>query len=481
MSGLPRLSAATLDRLPAGIARPDYARERLVPGIVHFGPGAFHRAHQAAYVDAILGRDPRWGISAVALNSTGVADALDPQDGLYTLTLRDELPRYCIIGSLVERLSARDGRRLAARLAHPHTRLITATVTEKGYCLTPDGGLDMDHPAIRRDLTEPDRPTSYVGWLAHGLAERRASGAGGLTVLSCDNLASNGRRQARALLEYAQAIDPNLARWIEDEVRFPSSMVDSITPATDDRLRDQVAAATGLYDAWPIGREPFTQWVVEDDFAGDRPPLEEVGVQYVRSVEPFELAKLRLLNGAHSSLAYLGILLGHQTVDQAIGDPALGPFVERLMRDEIAATLNPFPGLDRPGYISAVLARFRNPAVQHSLWQIAWDGSQKLPFRLVASMADARAAGRPVDRLALPIAAWFRFLGLPRPPAPALVDPHAARLTELSQGGAADRLIDESGLLPEALRHDPVARAALRAAYASLGTPDRIRQTIAGA
>ena len=470
---MPRLSAATLDLLPAAVERPGYDRSAVVPGIVHVGPGAFHRAHQAAYADAILAQDGRWAISAVALNSTGVADALAPQDGLYTLALLGEETRLRVIGSLIELPTMRDPAAILARLAAPTTRLVTATVTEKGYCLTPDGGLDRDHPAVVRDLAQPDRPASYIGWLVHGLAERRRTGVGGLTVLSCDNLAANGRRQARAVLDFAAAVDPDLARWIADEVRFPSSMVDSITPKSDEALEARIAAMLGVEDAWPIQRETFTQWVIEDDFAGERPPFDAAGAQFVGSVHSFEEAKLRLLNGAHSALAYLGILLGHESVAEAMGDADLTRFVEAMMREEVAPTLNAAAGLDTARYIDAILARFRNPAIRHSLWQIAWDGSQKLPFRLLATIAEARAAGRSTSRLDTAVAGWFRFLALSRPPAPALVDPLADRL--LGMAGDADALIADSGVFSASLREDAPWRTGVARRFAGMDGPSGVR------
>lgn len=462
-----RLSSATLASVSGGVATPGYDRSAPISGIVHFGPGAFHRAHQAAYADAVLAEDSRWGISAVALNSTSVADALRPQDGLYTLALLGETPAYRVIGSITELLTTADADAIAARLAAPTTRLVTATVTEKGYCLTPDGRLERDHPSILRDLRREATPTSFIGWLVHGLAQRRAERAGGLTVLSCDNLASNGRRLARAVDDFANAVDPDLAKWIADEVRFPSSMVDSITPATDDALRARVAAATGLDDAWPIQRETFTQWVIEDDFAGPRPPFDLASAQFVSSVTAFEDAKLRLLNGAHSSLAYLGLMRRHETVGEAMADPELASFVETMMRQDIAPSLSPTPGLDLPAYIAAVLARFRNPAIRHLLSQIAWDGSQKLPFRLFATIADARAAGRPVDRLVVPIAAWIHFLALDLPPAPPLVDPLGPTLAPRAREGV-DSLVERGGVVPDTLIADASFRNALRAAYARL-------------
>lgn len=473
-----RLSEATLADLPMAVERPAYARADLVPGIVHFGPGAFHRAHQAAYADAVLADDPRWGIAAVALNSTGVADALVPQDGLYTLATLGAETRLRVIGSLLQFPTMRNPAAIVAQIAAPTTRLITATVTEKGYALTGEGGLDFANPAIVTDLAEPDVPTSYIGWLVHSLAERRRAGNGGLTILSCDNLAANGRRQRRAVLDFAEARDPDLARWIADVVRFPSSMVDSITPATDDALRARVAGVLGITDAWPIQRETFTQWVIEDDFAGERPPFDAAGAQFVRDVAAFEDAKLRLLNGAHSALAYLGLLLGHDSVGDAMNDPSLARFVEAMMRDEVAPTLGAAEGLDLSTYVAAILTRFRNPAIRHSLWQIAWDGSQKLPFRLFGTMVEARAQGGDARRLAIAVAAWFRFLALPRPPAPELIDPLADRLLDLAATGNVDALIDDSGIVPEALRGDAALRAAIRGAFRAMDGPAGVRGSI---
>jgi fructuronate reductase len=472
----PRLSAATLAGA-AGVQHPAYPRADLAPGVLHFGPGAFHRAHQAAYFDALIPADRRWGISAVALNSTDVAAALRPQDGLYTLSILGERPRRRVIGALVELLTRADAQAITARMAAPTTALVTCTVTEKGYHLADHGGLDADHPAVAADLQAPDAPHTLVGWLVHGLAARRAAGAGGLTIISCDNLAANGRRLRRAVLDFAGAARPDLTPWIEDEVRFPSCMVDSITPATDAALRERVQAETGLYDAWPIQRESFSQWVLEDDFAAARPALDTVGVQFVRSAEPFEAAKLRLLNGAHSTLAYLGLLLGHETVHDAIGDAPLARFVERLMREDIAPDLHPAEGLEIGGYIDALLQRFRNPAIRHHLSQIAWDGSQKLRFRLIASARDALAAGRPLERLALPVAAWLRFVAAPRPPWPPLIDPLADRLRHLVERGP-DAVLRESGVFPPELLACEAYVAAVLDGYEALRSPDDVRRRL---
>lgn len=459
-----RLSDVTLAALPASVARPGYDRSALTPGIVHIGPGAFHRAHQAAYVDAILHHDPRFAISAVALNSTGVADALAPQDGLYALALLGTETRYRVIGSIVELLTAQRRDAVLSRIAAPTTRIVTTTVTEKGYHLDAHGALDLDHPAIVRELTGAE-PSTLSGWLVAGLAARRAAGGGAITLLACDNLADNGQRFRRSVRDLAAARDPDLAAWIDDHVRFPSTMVDSITPATDDALRASVRAATGLDDAWPIQREAFTQWVIEDDFAGERPPFDLAGAQFTRDVRGFENAKLRLLNGAHSSLAYLGILMGLATVRDAMACAPLAVFAERLMREDIAPSIQPPAEMDLSAYIADVLARFANPAIAHQLAQIAWDGSQKLPYRLCDTIHDARAAGRSVDRLAVPIAAWFRFLELRKASGETLVDPHADAL--LARAGEPAALLAMREVFGD-LGQDAKFVAAVERAYAAL-------------
>ena len=427
-----RLSPETLGLLPAEVARPSYDRGAVRAGVVHFGPGAFHRAHQAAAFDTLLAHDPRWGITGVSLHSQGVAQALGPQGGLYTLALLDAQTRYRVIGSIGQVLTGTAPQAILGAMAHADTRIISATVTEKGYCLGADGTLDIAHPAVAADLAAAGQagwvPQSFIGWLVHGLGARRRAGLPGVTVLSCDNVTDNGRKLEAATLALARAVDPQTAAWIADQVCFPNAMVDSITPATDDTLRAQVAEATGLDDAWPIQREGFTQWVIEDRFAGERPALDLAGVTFAADVRPFEMAKLRLLNGAHSTLAYVGLGLGHETVAQAMQDAALAQFVERLMREDIAPSVKAPPGLDLSRYIDDVLARFANPAIRHLLSQIAWDGSQKLPYRLLGTVREALDAGRPIARLAVPIAAWLRFLERAGRGGAAITDPLAADL-----------------------------------------------------
>jgi fructuronate reductase len=406
------LSEARLNELRSrGIAVPAYDRRAVTTGIVHFGPGAFHRVHQAWYFDAALTRDPRWGLCEIALQSTGVRDALAPQDGLYTLAILDEQRRFAVVGAINELLVARESpATVIRRLADPRTKLVTATVTEKGYCLRSDGSLDDAHPDIVHDLQHPHTPRSLIGYLAAGLHERRAKHIAAPTIISCDNLVDNGRRLRRGVLDYCQRFDTDLAAWVQDVVAFPSSMVDSITPATDDDLRALVMGELGVADRWPVQREFFTQWVIEDDFRNDHPDWSSIGVTITDDVKGFERAKLRLLNGAHSTLAYVGSLAGYETVAQAMADPALSQFVTRMMQLDIVPTLNAPRGLDLQQYIDAVLRRFRNPAIRHLLAQIAWDGSQKLPFRLLGTIRDRLQSGNAIERLAVPIAAWMHFI-----------------------------------------------------------------------
>ena len=458
-----RLSDATLSQLAQGVEVPRYDRAAAKIGVVHFGPGAFHRAHQARYFDEMLSAGHDLAVAAVALRSGGVRAALAPQDGLYVLATREAQPTYRVIGSLKAVLTAPETPE--AVFAHLMTaRLVTATVTEKGYCLTPSGDLDLTHPDTTHDLARPAVPVSLIGWLVQGLARRRAAGLAPFVTLSCDNLSDNGGKLGRAVAAFARALgDEALADWIKAEAVFPSSMVDSITPATDDLLRAQVEAATGLTDAWPVQREGFIQWVVEDRLGDLSPAFAAAGVTLTADVAAFERAKLRLLNGAHSTLAYAGLLKGHETVAQAMADPDLAAFVEAMMSQDIAPTLGPTPDLDVPAYIAAILARFRNPAIVHRLSQIAWDGSQKLPFRILETTADALAAGRSVERLAVPVAAWMKFIE--SRDGQEIVDPLAAQFT--ARKGVGDFLALTT-IFPPALAANSNWRDAVEIAYAGL-------------
>ncbi|WP_425441091.1 mannitol dehydrogenase family protein [Sphingomonas rubra] len=464
------LSNDTLARLPAAIPAP---RDRggVGVGIVHFGPGAFHRAHQAAYVDALLDRDPRWGIAAVSMRSRGTVDALAQQDGLYTLAIRDAAPSFRVIGAHRRFLGPSDAAETRALLADPAVGLVTTTVTEKGYCLAADGTLDLAHPDIVHDLAGPAVPASVVGWIVAGLAARRAAGTAPFVILPCDNLASNGAKIRAALIAFARATDRGLADWIERQVDVRSTMVDSITPAGDEALAHDVAAALGgLADDAAVQREAFTQWVIEDNGRPLGPDLASVGATLTPDVAGYERAKLRILNGAHSTLAYAGLLRGHAGVAEAMRDEALAGFVDAMIRRDIVPALPPVPGLDLDAYRAAVLDRFCNPGIVHRLEQIAQDGSQKLPYRLGDTLAANRAAGRMPGHVVAALGCWVAFLMTRAAAGTAIVDPAASRLAEVARGAdpaaVVRTLADEAiGFLP-GLAADPAAVEAIGTAAA---------------
>jgi fructuronate reductase len=407
-----RLSRDTLSRLPAAVRRPGFDPRALTTGIVHIGVGAFHRAHQAFYLEPLLARDPSWGTLGISLRHADTRDALEPQDWLYTLAERDaDGERFSVIATLTGVLVApEDAHGVVARLADPAVRIVTITVTEKGYYRNAASGtLEADDPAIRRDLAAPDMPATLPGLVVAALKLRRREGIPPFTVLPCDNLPSNGAATRQVLTEYAGLLDPALSRFIEREVAYPASVLDRIVPATTGTDRIHISERLGIEDAWPVVAERFSQWVIEDRFPLGRPAWEQTGATLVGDVAPYAAMKLRLLNGSHSTIAYLGQLAGWRTVADAMAEPALVAHIEALMR-EMATTLLLAPGMDVAAYRKALLARFANPALRHLTEQIAMDGSQKMPQRLFAPALDRLAAGQSARRIALGVAAWLRYL-----------------------------------------------------------------------
>lgn len=399
--------------MPKGVKTPAYDRSAASAGIVHLGIGAFHRGHLAAYVEACLASDPSWGICGVSLRSASTKDALGPQDGLYTLGIQSSdglVPQ--IIGAIIDLIVApQEPQRLAEALLSPKTKIVSLTVTEKGYCLDPaTGRLAIDHPDIQHDLTSNGHPRSAIGWLAHGLLERRKAGLEPFTVLSCDNLPSNGLTLRQVLLNYIALKAPDAVEWAQKNIACPCTMVDRIVPATTDEDRAQIAVALGVEDAWPIMTEPFSQFVVEDHFPLGRPDWEAHGVTMAQDVEPFERMKLGMLNGSHSTLAYLGYLAGDETVADTMADPSFRQLIHNLMTQEVMPTLSMPDHVDLPAYRDALLERFSNTALKHRTWQIAMDGSQKLPQRLLGAIRDQLAAGRTIAILSLGVAAWMRYV-----------------------------------------------------------------------
>lgn len=365
----------------------------LSAGIVHLGLGAFARAHLIPATEAAMaaGGERHWGVLGVSLRHADVRDALAPHGFDYTLSLRDAAEegqpreRRQTLRSLLGMLVApEDPRAVLEAIAAPATRIVSLTVTEKGYHREP------------ADLTRPEAPHSTLGFLVHGLALRRARGLGPVTLMSCDNLASNGRTLRGLTIAFAREVDAALADWIDSECCFPGSMVDRIVPRSDD-----LAVVTA---------EPFFDWAIEDHFAAGRPNWTAYGARFVVDAAPYEHLKLRMVNGSHSAIAYLGVMAGWPTVDRAIRHPALRGFVEVLMREEIEPTLAGRVDADHAAYRARLIERFANPALAHRTLQIAMDGSQKIPQRWLGTVRDRLAAGAPIDRLALAVAAWLHFL-----------------------------------------------------------------------
>lgn len=480
-SVLARLSNATLAGLPVDVARPGYDRAAVRTGVVHLGIGAFHRAHQAVvFDDALTSGDPRWGVVGASLRSPGVRDQLAPQDGLYTLDVRDgDRSALRVLGAVQRVMVApEDPDALVEAIAHPDVRLVTLTVTEKGYRLDPaSGALLTDDPDVAADLADLSRPRTAPGFLAAGLLRRRQRNLSPLTLLSCDNLPHNGRRVRDATLALARAHDPATGDWIQAACAFPQTMIDRIVPATTAGDLDALAARLGIRDEGAVKTEPFLQWVIEDRLAGERPDFEAFGVQVTRSVAPWEDAKLRLLNGAHSAMAYLGGLSGVDYMHQAVGRPAFARFIEALW-DEAETTLSPPPELDVAAYRRALFSRFANPSLEHRTRQIAMDGSQKLPQRLIATAAARIERGQSLPRLALGIAGWMRWQGGRDDAGQTFVvdDPLATTTRRLLQSAGpdvkaqAEALLSLDAVFPPHLAADAAFRTAVVAAYVELST-----------
>lgn len=445
-----RLSEATFAHLPATVRLPAYPRQDLRCGIVHLGVGAFHRAHQAVYTELALEQAcGQWGICGVSLRRPEMRDRLAPQDGLYTVAERDGAgARLQVIGCLKQLLVApEDPGAVVARIASPASAIVSLTVTEKGYGHDPASGrLDWSQADIVHDLAEPLRPRSAVGMLVAGLARRRKRQKAPPTVMSCDNLPANGRTLRGLVIALAARGDEALARWIEAEVAFPCSMVDRIVPSTTAADIAQIDEALGVHDAAPAVCEPFRQWVIEDRFAAPRPAWELAGAELVAEVAPYEEMKLRLLNGSHSAIAYLGYLAGFEHVFEVMAAPDFVTFVRKMMA-EVAPTLH--VPRDLTAYQASLLARFANPALAHRTSQIAMDGSQKLPQRLLGTIRDRLCAGATIDHLCLAVAGWMRYAsGRDEQGRPIEVaDPLASRLAAISAAAGSDPAALAQGFL----------------------------------
>jgi mannitol 2-dehydrogenase len=413
-TGVP-LRNATLPLHSRRIDVPTYDRSALQQGVVHIGAGNFHRAHQAVYFDdlACLGISHQWGVTGISLHSRDVKDLLSAQDGLYTVVQRghdDQTAR--VVGSIGSvHYAPNDGAAVRAALADPQTRIVSLTITGNGYFLDPvTREFDASHPDVRADLVESNSFVTAWAYLAEALEQRRRTGTAPFTVLCCDNIPDNTQAARTALVSFAELKDPALARWIDTHVAFPSTMVDRITPQTSDSERQFVEQTFGIADKWPVVTEPYCQWVIEDTFSDGRPPLEEVGAQFVADVSDHKLVKTRLLNGAHIAMACLATLAGYQRTDEAMGNNVIFEYVEQLIRDEIQPLLPAVPGMNTPDYRDTLLTRLSNPRMSDQLSRLARRGSTKISSFLLPSLHEAIAQDRPHTLLMLALAGWARYL-----------------------------------------------------------------------
>ncbi|HCJ29704.1 MAG TPA: mannitol dehydrogenase [Pseudomonas sp.] len=414
-----KLKRQNLPQLPTHTARPAYVLDKVTAGIAHIGVGGFHRAHQAAYTDALMdtGEGLEWGICGIGTRADELSmrDALASQDYLYTLVELDDRPEteVRVIGSIRDMLLiTRDGSEtVVARLADPAIRIVSLTITEGGYCLDDSTGrFNAALPQIRHDLENPRSPISVFGLLCAALARRRSEGNGPFTVMSCDNLPHNGDVTRKATLAFANLVDTDLASWIERNVSFPNAMVDRITPVTSAAHRKNLKQQHGIDDAWPVVCEPFVQWVLEDKFVAGRPAWEKVGVQFTDDVAPYEEMKIKLLNGSHLALTYLGFLRGYRFVHETMADPLFVEYIRRYMDDDVTPQLAPVPGIDLAQYKQTLIDRFTNCAIADQLERVCSDGSSKFPKFTVPTINRLIADSAELDRAALVVAAWAMYL-----------------------------------------------------------------------
>ena len=403
--------------LPAeAVPRPAYDRARVKTGVVHFGVGGFHRAHQAMYHDRLMneGKALEWGICGVGVMPADrrMQEALDAQDGLYTLVVKHADGTYepRVIGAITEYLFAPDDpEAVLERLASGATRIVSLTVTEGGYAIDPVSGEFAPSGDVARDLEPGAAPRTTFGFVTEALRRRRERGLEPFTVMSCDNLQGNGHLSQLAFTAFARLRDPELGEWVAREVRFPNSMVDRITPQTTDDDRAEVRERFGVDDRWPVMCEPFTQWVLEDAFSLGRPPYEDAGVQVVEDVEPYELMKLRLLNASHQALCYLAYLAGHRLVHEAAQDPLFRAFLLGYMDEEATPTLAPVPGVDLDDYKHTLIERFSNPEVRDTIARLCAESSDRIPKWLLPVVRRQLELGGPIERSAAVVASWARY------------------------------------------------------------------------
>jgi mannitol 2-dehydrogenase len=411
------LNARTLAYWRGRVPVPDYDRDLVTPGVVHVGVGGFHRAHQAMYHDRLMneGAALDWGICGVGIMAADqrMKEVLDAQDGLYTLVLKHSDGTYepRVIGSIVQYLYAPDDpEAVIERMAASTTRIVSLTITEGGYNVSDvTGDFDALNPGVVADLASGAVPRTVFGLITEALRRRWKRGLPSFTIMSCDNLQDNGYRSKRVFTAFARLRDPDLGDWVEHETRFPNSMVDRITPVTTDADRAEIRERFGIEDQWPVVCEPYTQWVLQNSFTAGRPLYERAGVQVVDRVEPYELMKLRLLNGSHQALAYFGYLAGYRLVHEAAQDPLFQAFLLGYMDKEATPTLAPVPGVDLDGYKYTLIERFSNPQVRDTIARLCAESSDRIPKWLLPVVREQLANGGEIRRSAAVVASWARY------------------------------------------------------------------------
>lgn len=411
------LKQENLPLLAEKITCPSYDRSKIKAGIVHVGVGGFHRSHEAYYTHALMNETEAydWGICGVGLREVDrkIGDTLKAQDYLYTLIVRH--PRgdveTCVIGSLVDfLLGCDDPGAVIDKMASADTRIVSLTITEGGYNFNPaTGEFELGNPDVQHDLDNPSSPKMVFGYLTAALKKRRAMGLPAFTIQSCDNIQHNGDMARKMLLTFAYQQDAELARWIESEVCFPNAMVDRITPVTTAEDIAYLRTEIGLEDQWPVTCEPFTQWVIEDNFSSGRPAWEKVGAQFVTDVTPYEKMKIRLLNAGHSVLGLLGSIHGHQTIDGCVADPLFATYLRRFMDTEATPVLDPVAGVDLEAYKDSLIERFGNPNIKDNLARICLESSAKLPKFLIPTIHENLARGGSIKYATLVIASWCLY------------------------------------------------------------------------
>ena len=475
--GAPPLSLKPeeLRAISAALPTPSYDRARLRIGIVHFGVGGFHRAHQAMYIDRLMnaGEALHWAICGVGVMDADrrMRDALDAQGCLYTLIEKhsDGVYQARVIGSIVDYLYAPDDpAAVVERLADEATRIVSLTVTEGGYGIDDTtGAFNPDTAGVAEDLHGGALPRTVFGLITEALARRRERGTAPFTVVSCDNLPGNGRLARTAFTAFARLRDPDLANWIEREVRFPNSMVDRITPATTDADREALRERFGVEDRWPVVCEPFVQWVLENSFSSPRPPYEQAGVQVVDDVEPYELMKLRLLNGSHQGLAYFGRLCNYELAHEAAQDPLFRSFLRGYMDNEAARTLDPVPGVDLEAYKRTLIERFSNPEIRDTIARLCAESSDRIPKWVVPVARAQLAREGELVRCAAIIASWARYAeGIDEQGDPIdVVDRRRERVIELANRQHEDPLafLTQRDLFGDLIEHEQFVDAYLSA------------------